>query len=266
GHRRPQRLGLEVCGIAGALRFSPDPAPDPGPQEVLAMTRALAHRGPHGEGMWNGPGVTLGHRRLAIVDLTERGAQPMTRGPLTVAYNGELYNQRQLRHQLRGHRFQSTSDTEAVLAAWLQWEPAARDRFDGMYAFALYDRRTCRLYLARDRLGIKPLYYHRGTRFLLFASEVAALLHSRRVPRQPDLPAWYRHLLCSSTLQVDRQATLLAGIRAAPAACCLAFEPDGRMSSTPYWTLPGRDPAAGPDRPPGAAAEQLAGLFSEAVA
>ena len=254
-----------MCGIAGALRLSP--APEPGRGEVLAITRALAHRGPHGEGLWDGPGVTLGHRRLAIVDLTDRGAQPMTCGPLTLVYNGELYNHRQLRGQLGDHRFSSGSDTEVVLAAWLRWGPAALHRFDGMYAFALYDQRTRRLHLVRDRLGIKPLYYHRSPRFLLFASEVAALLHSPRVPREPDLPAWYRHLLCSSTLQVDRQATLLAGIRAVPAATCLTLDADGRMSTTRYWTLPNRDPAevAGPARPAGAAAEELADLFGQTV-
>jgi asparagine synthase (glutamine-hydrolysing) len=230
------------------------------------MTGALAHRGPHGEGHWSVPGVTLGHRRLAIVDLSDAGAQPMSHAGLTVTYNGELYNYQALRKQLAGgHRFTSTTDTEVVLAAWRRWGAGALDRFEGMYAFAIVDHHRRRLHLVRDRLGIKPLYYHHGQGFVVFASEVRALLHVPQVPREPDLDAWTRQLLCSSTLQVDREATLVRGVRALPAATCMTVDSDGHAGVDRYWCLPHGRSAAAPV-PGRAAATELHALLSASVA
>jgi asparagine synthase (glutamine-hydrolysing) len=255
-----------MCGITGTMCFVGAGPGRPDGGDVRAMTRALAHRGPHGEGHWTGPGVALGHRRLAIVDLSDAGAQPMTRAGLTITYNGELYNYQTLRRQLTaGHQFTSTTDTEVVLAAWHRWGVDALTRFEGMYAFAILDHQLRRLHLVRDRFGIKPLYYHRGRGFLAFASEVQALLHCRRVPREPDLETWTRHLLCSSTLQVDREATLLRGVRALPAAACLTVHGDGGSRLHRYWSLP--QARTGPTPMPGpAAAQELRALVCASVA
>ncbi|MFI0742759.1 asparagine synthase (glutamine-hydrolyzing) [Streptomyces sp. NPDC021100] len=230
------------CGIAGALHYGlPDPAREtPGAHAVTAMTDALAHRGPHGAGLWQRPGVVLGHRRLAITDLGPAGAQPMTRDHLTITYNGEVYNTPQLAQELsRFYAFTSATDTEVVLRAWQHWGPrGALQRMEGMFAFALWDEHQRCLYLVRDAVGIKPLYYHRASGFVLFASEVEALMASRHVPRRPDTDVLARHLLCSSTLPPDRTRTLVRDVAAVPAGTFLTLHPDGRRHATTYWTLP----------------------------
>ncbi|MER7862377.1 asparagine synthase (glutamine-hydrolyzing) [Amycolatopsis japonica] len=232
------------CGIAGVLRFADSARDTPGLLEVRRMTDALRHRGPNGEGIWDGGAVVLGHRRLSFLDLGEGGAQPMTRGKSTLVYNGELYNFAELRAELSrlGHRFESTSDTEVVLRAWIQWDAGALERFSGMYAFALWDAERCRLILARDRIGIKPLYYHRGHGFVAFASEVEALLECRQIPRRPDLRAVHDQLLRSSTLEVDRARTLVDNVKALPPATWMSIDVGGREHSETYWALPGGQP------------------------
>jgi asparagine synthase (glutamine-hydrolysing) len=227
------------CGIAGVLHLPGHPDQVPGADDVVAMTRALAHRGPNGEGFHHGDRVFLGHRRLRILDLTDAGAQPMTRSHLTIVYNGELYNVADLRSHLAHHyRFQSRTDTEVVLRAWQHWGPDALDRFDGMYAFAVWNARTRQLHLVRDRLGIKPLYLYHGTGFVAFASEVDALLHCRQIPAEPDLDTLTRLLLCSTALQIDRTATAVAGISHIPPATHVRVDADGHRTDRLYWQLP----------------------------
>ncbi|MFK3983030.1 asparagine synthase (glutamine-hydrolyzing) [Micromonospora sp. NPDC050397] len=254
-----------MCGIAGVLRFASGGGSVPGVDEIRAVTAALAHRGPDGGNIWHRRAITLGHRRLSILDLTEHGTQPMTRDHLTLVYNGELYNFTDLRsHLQRRHRFQSGTDTEVVLRAWQQWGPAALDRFDGMFAFALWDDRARQLHLVRDRLGVKPLYYHRGNGFLAFASEIEALLRCPQVPRRPDLDAFHSQLLCSSTLQVDRQLTLVDQVHALPPATHLTLDHDGSEATHTYWQLPtqttGQRPADAPPAP-----TELNALFQRSV-
>jgi asparagine synthase (glutamine-hydrolysing) len=149
-----------MCGIAGVLNLDGKPA---SPDVLKRMTDAIAHRGPDGEGAYADGNVGLGHRRLAIIDLSPGGHQPMaTRdGRYVITYNGEIYNYRELRRELEGlgHAFASRSDTEVLLAAWTQWGLKALDRFNGMFAFALWDKRDKTLTLVRDRYGVKPLYY-----------------------------------------------------------------------------------------------------------
>lgn len=168
-----------MCGIAGI--FHPDVPKPVDPARVKAMADALAHRGPDGSGVWVGPGVGLGHRRLAIIDLSEGGAQPMAGadGRHMISYNGEIYNYREVRAQLvaKGHAFRSESDTEVILAAWARWGPDCLSRLNGMFAFALYDASSDSLFLARDRLGVKPLYHARlSDGAFAFASELKGLL------------------------------------------------------------------------------------------
>jgi asparagine synthase (glutamine-hydrolysing) len=180
-----------MCGIAGLFHV---PSPKPvDPKRVRAMTDVLAHRGPDGSGVWTAPGVGLGHRRLSIIDLAT-GDQPMRSadGKLALSYNGEIYNFREVRGELEafGHRFRTESDTEVILAAWRQWGPDCLSRFNGMFAFALYDRDQDCLFLARDRLGVKPLYWTTlSDDSLVFASELKGLLAHPLLRRSPSRSA-----------------------------------------------------------------------------
>ncbi|WP_410631243.1 asparagine synthase (glutamine-hydrolyzing) [Amycolatopsis sp. cmx-4-83] len=231
------------CGISGVRRFADARDQRGDAAAVRRMTRALAHRGPNGEGFAQSEGVTLGHRRLSVVGLGEQGAQPMSRDGLTIVYNGELYNHRALRAELsRSVSFSSGTDTEVVLQAWRRWGLAAVDRFDGMFAFAVWDERERAVWLVRDRLGVKPLYYHHDDRRLVFASEVEALLESGLVTAEPDLEVFRRQLLCSSTLDWEVDRTLLAGVRSVAPGAAARFDDDGTVSWHTYWRLPDTRP------------------------
>jgi asparagine synthase (glutamine-hydrolysing) len=164
-----------VCGITGWVDYERDLTGERG--TALAMTRTMRLRGPDDEGLWIEPHAALGHRRLAVIDV-EGGVQPMTDGPATIVYSGEVYNFRELRRELEshGHRFRTRSDTEVVLQAYLRWGAGLVDRLNGMFAFAVWDRRTEELLLARDRMGIKPLYYAPTPHGVLFGSEPKAIL------------------------------------------------------------------------------------------
>jgi len=254
--------GFSGCGIAGVLRFDRAPRQVPGVACVRRVTDALAHRGPDGAGIWEGHAAVLGHRRLSIIGPGKAGAQPMTRDHLTITYNGEVYNYRALRTALgNDFTFTSATDTEVVLRAWQKWGPAALQRFDGMFAFALWDARAKALTLVRDRVGIKPLYTHRGNGFLVFASEAEALLRCKQVPRRPDLDAVSFILLRSTTLQPDRRQTALSGVESLPPATCLTVHADGTQRATTYWALP--ETPRNPPRP--RLAEELADLLKAAV-
>ena len=177
-----------MCGIAGLFHVSGAKPVDP--KRVRAMTDTLAHRGPDGSGVWTAPGVGLGHRRLSIIDLAT-GDQPMRSadGRLALSYNGEIYNFREVRGELEGfgHAFRTESDTEVILAAWRQWGPDCLSRFNGMFAFALYDQDEDCLFLARDRLGVKPLYWATlPDEALIFASELKGLLAHPLLRRSPS--------------------------------------------------------------------------------
>ena len=166
-----------MCGIAGELRFDGQ-APDAA--IVRRTATVLARRGPDGEGFWNAGSVALAHRRLAIIDLSERASQPMVDAALGLAlvFNGTIYNYPELRAELRalGHVFFSNGDTEVILRAYAQWGEACVERLHGMYAFALWNGRRQELFLARDRLGIKPLYFTQTATHFRFASTLQALL------------------------------------------------------------------------------------------
>lgn len=177
-----------MCGIAGI--FDPEGARPVDRQVLERMTRSLAHRGPDGEGFHLEDGVGLGHRRLSIIDL-DGGAQPLFNedGTVVVTYNGEIYNHRAVAEQLRarGHTFRTRCDTEVIVHAWEEWGPACVERLDGMFAFGLYDAGTRTLFLARDRFGIKPLYYTElADGRMAFASELKALMVLPELSREID--------------------------------------------------------------------------------
>jgi len=186
-----------MCGIAGVYHYA-DPG-RPVDRDLLGrMTRVLEHRGPDGEGMFVDGPVGLGHRRLAIVDLTATGRQPMTTADsgCHISYNGEFYNHASFRERLAGHgvRFRGSSDTETLLYLLAEYGPNVLSETAGIFAFAFWDATARRLILARDPLGVKQLYYHDDGRRVVFASEVKALLQCSRVPREADPEAINEYL------------------------------------------------------------------------
>ena len=252
-----------MCGIAGMLDLAGTPAQ---PAILQRMTDAISHRGPDGEGHYTDGPLGLGHRRLAIIDLSAAGRQPMATedGRFLISYNGEVYNYREIRTELEavGHRFHSRTDSEVVLKALAHWGPWALLRFNGMFALALWDRQAQTLLLARDRFGIKPLYYaHIGSN-LLFGSEVKALLAHPAMAAKLD-PEGLLEYLTFQNFFTDR--TLFAGVRLLPAGCVLRAvvgrgEPD---VIDRYWDFSFGEPVeAADDRE---YVDELDRLFCQAV-
>jgi asparagine synthase (glutamine-hydrolysing) len=210
-----------MCGIAGVLRLDGSPV---AANTLAQMSAAVSHRGPDGEGVWVDGPVGLGHRRLAIIDLTPAAHQPMSNetGDLLIVYNGELYNFQQLRVELeaRGHHFHSRSDTEVVVHAYEQWGERCLERFNGHFAFAIWDVRARQFFLARDRFGVKPVYYYSdGTKFV-FGSEIKSILTCPDVRRAVCYPALNEYFTFQNTLS---ELTLFEGIRILPAGHYLTF-------------------------------------------
>ncbi|WP_073947777.1 N-acetylglutaminylglutamine amidotransferase [Streptomyces kebangsaanensis] len=223
-----------MCGLSGEVRFDggrPDLA------AVERMTDRLAPRGPDGRGLWSQGPVALGHRRLKIIDLSDGGAQPMAdpRARLVGVFNGCVYNYRELRAELaaRGHRFFSDSDTEVVLKAYREWGASCVERFHGMFAFVLAEQDSGRVVLARDRLGIKPLYLAESPERLRFASSLPALLAGGGVDTSIDPVALHQYLSWHATVPAPR--TVLGGVRKLPPATVRVVEADGTRRDHRYW-------------------------------
>ncbi len=221
-----------MCGIAGVFHLgTPKPVE---PARIAAMTVVQAHRGPDGQGVWTAPGVGLGHRRLSIIDL-EGSAQPMHDGMLSVTYNGEIYNFAEVRAALieKGARFRTEGDTEVLLHAWRAWGPAMLERLNGMFAFALHDADARTLFLARDRLGVKPLHWvELSDGSLAFASELKGLLAHPLLRRTPDLRAVEDYLAFG---YVPDDACMVAGVRKLPAGHFLLVERDRAVPEPRCW-------------------------------
>src|SRR5262245_58964268 len=177
-----------MCGLCGVVYA--DPARPEGTALVRRMLPRLAHRGPDGEGTASGRGAALGHRRLAIIDLSEAAAQPMANedGSILAVVNGEIFNHRGLREELlaRGHRFRSRCDVEVVVHLYEEHGAAAVERLEGQFALAVWDGKRDALLLARDTMGEKPLYYHATPERIAFASEIGALLADPSIEARPD--------------------------------------------------------------------------------
>ncbi|MGY6632460.1 MAG: N-acetylglutaminylglutamine amidotransferase [Alkalilacustris sp.] len=224
-----------MCGICGEIRFGDRPA---SASTIERMAEALAPRGPDGAGVIVRGRVGFGHRRLKIIDLSEAAAQPFvdTALGLTIAFNGCIYNYPELRQELEdlGHRFASTGDTEVILKAWAEWGPAAPERFLGMFAFALHDRGSGRVWLVRDRFGIKPLYFAQGTGWLRFASTLPALLAAGDIDTTIDRAALNQYMSWHAVVPAPR--TILQGVRKLPCATIRTLEPDGSHTDRVYWT------------------------------
>jgi asparagine synthase (glutamine-hydrolysing) len=232
-----------MCGICGEIRWDGRSA-DVG--AVTRMTAAMTSRGPDSDGVVAHGPVALGHRRLSIIDLSARGAQPMVDSDLglTLVFNGCIYNYQDLRAELEaaGYQFFSTADSEVVIKAFHRWGTGCVDHFKGMFAFAIADRETGVVTLARDRLGIKPLYLAETPGRLRFASTVRALLDAGDVDTDLDRYALHHYMSFHSVVPAPR--TIYRGVRKLPPATVRVIRPDGSYDDTVYWKpVFERDPA-----------------------
>ena len=236
-----------MCGVAGIFHRDGEPA---SPTILRRMTDALAHRGPDGEGYFVEGPIGLGHRRLAIIDLSPAAHQPMQTpdGRFVISYNGEIYNFQELRLELEalGHKFRSRTDSEVLLAALAQWGDKALLRFNGMFAFALWDRERQELLLARDRYGVKPLYYATIGPTVLVGSEIKAILQHPAYRVRIDHEALLEYLTFQNFF-TDR--TLFAGVRLLPAGSYLRVGRSGGAARVErYWDFNFVEPASGGSR------------------
>jgi asparagine synthase (glutamine-hydrolysing) len=234
-----------VCGIAGCYQQAD------GHKLVDIMSDRIAHRGPDASGTWDHEDdrvtVQLGHRRLSIIDLSTAADQPLAKHGLTLVYNGELYNYRALRAELatRGARFATSSDTEVVLEAWRAWGPDALPRFRGMFAFAIFDERSGELFLARDPLGIKPLYFLPRHEGVVFASELKALVAAMGAELRMEPGALVASMLY---YWLPEQRCAITGVEKLPGGSWARFRPDGCCLIQHYWRAAdvAAEAAAGP--------------------
>ena len=252
-----------MCGISGEIRFDGRPA---SAEVVATMSGCLAARGPDGDGLWASGPIALGHRRLAIIDLSSRGAQPMVDSELglIVVFNGCIYNYPELRKALegKGYRFFSASDTEVLLKAYHHWGERFVDHLIGMFALCIVELDTNRVVLARDRLGIKPMYLAEKPGSLRFASTLPALVAAGDVDGTVDPVALHHYLTFHAVVPAPR--TILRGVTKLPPATVLTIEPDGRRRQIEYWR-PDAAPAEGAPSDPVEWREAVAAALRLAV-
>ena len=253
-----------MCGIAGIFNVNGEPV---SPVILRKMTDAIAHRGPDGEGFYTDSFIGLGHRRLAIIDLSPSGHQPMITPDRQYAmtYNGEIYNFQEIRLELEslGYQFRSRTDSEMVLLAYSAWGPKCVERFNGMFAFAIWDKQKQELFLARDRYGVKPLYYSMRGNTFLFGSEQKAILAHPSQTREVDRKALLEYFTFQNIF-TDR--TLLQGVSLFPAGCWAKLPlgaHEGKLQIKRYWDYCFREPVLKADRTE--YLEELDRLFKQAV-
>lgn len=228
-----------MCGIVGIYSFMGRPVDE---NLLIRMRDTMIHRGPDGAGAWVSEDrkVGLGHRRLSIIDLSEAAAQPMCNEEATlwISFNGEIYNHAEIKSELQSlgnHKWKTDhSDTEVILHAFEQWGILCLEKFRGMFAIALWDERRKELWLIRDRIGIKPLYYSILNGRINFASEIKALLEDSEQKRVVDEEAFFHYL---SFLTTPSPMTLFAGIKKLPAGSWLNIKEDGQIRLTRYWDV-----------------------------
>ena len=224
-----------MCGIVAILHVDSQHPIDEG--LLRQMTDTMVHRGPDDAGYWTRGPVGLGHRRLSIIDLSPAGHQPMSNedGTIWITYNGEVYNFKELRHELemKGHRFRSSTDTETIVHAYEEWGTECLSRFNGIWAFALWDGPGRRLFVSRDRFGVKPLVYYQDEKRFICASEIKGILADRTIPREMD-PESFHHYL--SLMNVPAPFTIYKDIRKLKPGHFLLLE-NGQLKERTYWDL-----------------------------
>ena len=228
-----------MCGICGEVRFD---GGSPSVSAVSKMADVLSPRGPDASGIVIRGNIGFGHRRLRILDLSEKSQQPMIDADLglTLVFNGCIYNFRELRAELeqKGYKFFSDGDTEVILKAWHAWGESCVTRFLGMFAFAIHERDTGRIILARDRFGIKPLYIAEVAGALRFASSLPALVNAGGIDTSIDRAALHNYMSFHAVVPPPR--TIYNGVRKLPPATIRVYEPNGRFTDRIYWQAPYR--------------------------
>jgi len=231
-----------MCGICGEIRFDDT---SPSPATIKRMSEKIARRGPDHEAMISDGPIAFGHRRLAIIDLTSKADQPMVDRELrlSLVFNGTIYNYKELRSELKemGYSFFSDGDTEVIIKSYHAWGEKCIERFFGMFAFAIWDMRQATLFLARDRFGIKPLYYSLNGTSLRFASNVQALLAAGGVDTSIDAVALHHHFTLHGVVPAPR--TILNGVKKLPPATTMKVTPKGEITHRVYWSLDATRPA-----------------------
>lgn len=250
-----------MCGIAGIADFTDETNPKERQEKVQRMTGLIKNRGPDGHGYFHDDKIALGHTRLKIIDL-EDGTQPMFNesGEIVLVYNGEIYNHHELREQLKakGHIFKTRCDTEVVIHAYEEWGEGCLTRFNGMFAFALWEKSSSRLFLARDRLGIKPLFWCEmpGSQGIAFASTIQSLLAAKESVPALNSNALVKYLILQ---YVPSPETIFDGIHKLEPGCHIAFDKSG-INKKRYWSLPEGELSEADSKP-----EKLLELLSDSV-
>ncbi|MBF0246627.1 MAG: asparagine synthase (glutamine-hydrolyzing) [Alphaproteobacteria bacterium] len=254
-----------MCGIAGIVSFRPG-APTAPSDAIAVMTDILAHRGPDDRGVWSGDGAHLGHRRLSIID-REHGHQPM-RGDAgrVIVFNGEIYNYREIREtlQAKGRRFSTDTDTEVLLHAFAEWGEECVERFNGMFAFAIWDQERRKLFIARDRLGKKPFFYYCGADFFAFSSEMKALLTIPEVKERVEIDPRALSDYLSLGYILSPKSIFRPILKLPPATLGWVCPESARLTTRRYWML--EDFYLAPKHPDSPETEaRFAELFHDAV-
>ena len=252
-----------MCGICGILSLDPNTSVEM--THLQQMCDLISHRGPDDQGFLHEQAIGLGMRRLSIIDLSG-GHQPIFNetGSISIVFNGEIYNHQDIRTELekRGHRFVSRSDTEAIVHAYEEWGEDCVRQLRGMFGFAIWDREKGKLFIARDRMGQKPLYYYRDDQWFIFGSEIKSILSFAFVPRQTNLKALDTYL---SLGYIPAPETMFNGIYKLPAAHTLSITQD-QYNIQPYWDIVYDDPSKnGKPKTEQEYAECLQGLLQDAV-
>lgn len=223
-----------MCGIAGVIDLQGE---TPGHNILERMGNVIAHRGPDSCGVYSAPGIGFSHRRLSIIDLSSNGHQPMSNedGTIWLVYNGEIYNYQEVRKDLvnRGHQFKSNTDTETIIHAYEEYGTQSLDRFNGMFAFALWDNNKQLLLAARDRIGIKPFYYYFNGNIFIFGSEIKAILCHPEVSREVNFDAVRQYLIYGHSYD---DKTWYKNIRQLPPGFILQLE-NGELTTRKYWDM-----------------------------
>ena len=252
-----------MCGIAGYLQFDGDAA---SPVVLSRMGEAIAHRGPDGEGIFVDGPLGLAHRRLAIIDTSPAGHQPMATedGRYVISYNGEVFNFQELRIELEalGWGFRSRTDTEVVLKSFAQWETGCFERFNGQFAVAIWDRAQRKLVIGRDRYGIKPLYIMRSVKSLVFGSEIKAILRHPEAEAALDKEGLFEYLAFQNFFT---ERTLFKGVSILPAGSWISVAESGASATDQYWDFHFTEPEGGAVLSDAEYKEELDRLLRQAV-
>eukprot|EP01125_Pyxidicula_operculata_P001326 TRINITY_DN11223_c0_g1_i1.p1 TRINITY_DN11223_c0_g1~~TRINITY_DN11223_c0_g1_i1.p1 ORF type:complete len:613 (+),score=95.85 TRINITY_DN11223_c0_g1_i1:53-1891(+) len=235
---------FQGCGIAGCYVFNSNEGKQKETLsniDVESMVEKLKHRGPDGNHIWRKDGVVFGHTRLSILDLSENGKQPMTRDHLTLTYNGEIYNFLEIKQTLveKGYTFSTGTDTEVLLRSFQEWGIECVNKFNGFFAFAIWDDKEKKLYLSLDRLGIKPLFYYFSEDAILFSSEVESLMASYYIPTELDWNTAMDFICCCSFADLDK--TPVKGVLGVPPGHYMVVSSDGTHKIEKYWDIPFSD-------------------------